>query len=361
MNPFMKRAIELAKKGDLRAKPNPFVGAVITKDDQIIGEGFHIKSGSEHAEINAFKDAKEDVKDATMYVTLEPCSHQGKTGSCAKAIIEKGIKTVHIASLDPNPLVSGKGVQMLKDAGINVFVGEGKEESDELNTHFYHYITKKRPFVLLKMGLSIDGKYATDTFESKWITNTESRTDAHEVRSTYQAIMVGVNTVIKDNPSLTIRLDKEIKKQPVRIILDTHLRIPLESKLLNDSNETWIVYHEAEDETIKALKAKQVTLIQAPLKDNHIDIEKMLEILAQKGIQDLIVEGGKTLHESFIKEGLFDEVQAYIAPLFIGGNMSLNNLNITQINDAITLGDVSFKPLVNNIKITGRPQPCSQE
>jgi diaminohydroxyphosphoribosylaminopyrimidine deaminase/5-amino-6-(5-phosphoribosylamino)uracil reductase len=361
MEQFMKRAIELAKKGDLRAKPNPRVGALIIKNNNIIGEGYHIKSGSKHAEINAIDSATESVNGATMYVTLEPCSHVGKTGSCAKAIIENGIKTVHIASLDPNPLVSGKGVQMLKDAGIDVFIGEGQKESDELNDHFYHYITKKRPFICLKMGLSMDGKYATDQFESKWITNGESRTDAHEIRATYQAIMVGVNTVIKDNPSLTVRLDQPIQKQPIRIILDTYLNIPLDAKLLHDANETWIIYHEGHQEKIETLKYSKITLIKAPIKEGNIDLSKLLFMLFEKGIQDIIVEGGRSLHESFIREGLFDEVQAYIAPLFIGGSMSLNKLNIKNLNEAITLDNVTFKTLGNNIKITGRPKQCSQE
>ena len=238
---YMNKALELAEKGGLNVKPNPLVGAVIVKNNQIIGEGYHQEYGQAHAEINAFLNAKEDVTGATMYVTLEPCSHEGKTGSCAKKIIEKGIREVFVATLDPNPLVAGKGIQMLKDAGIQVHLGISQEQSNVMNQHFYHYITQNKPFVLLKMALTLDGKYATDAMDSSWITNEASRLDVHHTRSKYQAIMVGLNTVIQDDPKLNIRLGNYTGKQPIRVILDPRGDVPINSKVIQDELETWII------------------------------------------------------------------------------------------------------------------------
>lgn len=351
---YMKKALELAEKGGLNVKPNPLVGAVIVKNNQIIGEGYHQEYGQAHAEINAFLNAKEDVTGATMYVTLEPCSHEGKTGSCAKKIIEKGIKEVYVATLDPNPLVAGKGIQMLKDAGIQVHLGISQEQSDMMNQHFYHYITQNKPFVLLKMALTLDGKYAMDSMDSSWITNEVSRLDVHHTRSIYQAIMVGLNTVEQDDPKLNIRLENYTGKQPIRIILDPKGDVSINRQVIQDELETWIITSFMSEDKRKHLETLGNRVIYIQSKENIIDLEQLLIQLHGLGIQNIMVEGGKTLHESFLREKLFDEIQAYVAPKFIGGTQTLQHLNISTMSEALELKDVSFQIFENNIKITGR-------
>ncbi|MDA0871453.1 MAG: bifunctional diaminohydroxyphosphoribosylaminopyrimidine deaminase/5-amino-6-(5-phosphoribosylamino)uracil reductase RibD [Firmicutes bacterium] len=355
MNDFyMNKALELAEKGGLNVKPNPLVGAVIVKNNQIIGEGYHQEYGQAHAEINAFLNAKEDVTGATMYVTLEPCSHEGKTGSCAKKIIEKGIKEVYVATLDPNPLVAGKGIQMLKDAGIEVHLGISQEQSNVMNQHFYHYITQNKPYVLLKMALTLDGKYATDAMDSSWITNEASRLDVHHTRSKYQAIMVGLNTVIQDDPKLNIRLENYTGKQMIRVILDPKGDVPINSKVIQDELETWIITSLMPEEKRNQIEHLGNHVIYIQSKDDVIDLERLLNQLHELGIQNIMVEGGKTLHESFLREKLFDEIQVYVAPKFIGGTQTLQHLNISTMSEALELKDVSFQIFENNIKITGR-------
>ena len=351
---YMNKALELAKKGGLHVKPNPLVGAIIVKNNEIIGEGYHQQYGQAHAEINAFLNAKEDVAGATMYVTLEPCSHEGKTGSCAKKIIEKGIKEIYIASSDPNPLVSGKGIQMLTDAGIQVQLGLCQDESDLINKHFYHYITQNKPFVLLKMALTLDGKYATDAMDSSWITNEASRLDVHHTRSKYQAIMVGLNTVIQDDPKLNIRLENYIGKQPIRVILDPKGDVPINRQVIQDELETWIITSFMPEEKRNQIEHLGNRVIYIQSKDDVIDLETLLNQLHELGIQNIMVEGGKTLHESFLREKLFDEIQVYVAPKFIGGTQTLQHLNISTMSEALELKDVSFQIFENNIKITGR-------
>ena len=351
---YMNKALELAEKGGLNVKPNPLVGAVIVKNNQIIGEGYHQEYGQAHAEINAFLNAKEDVTGATMYVTLEPCSHEGKTGSCAKKIIEKGIKEVYVATLDPNPLVAGKGIQMLKDAGIQVHLGISQEQSSVMNQHFYHYITQNKPFVLLKMALTLDGKYATDAMDSSWITNEASRLDVHHTRSKYQAIMVGLNTVIQDDPKLNIRLENYIGKQPIRVILDPKGDVPINRQVIQDELETWIITSFMPEEKRNQIEHLGNRVIYIQSKDDVIDLETLLNQLHELGIQNIMVEGGKTLHESFLREKLFDEIQVYVAPKFIGGTQTLQHLNISTMSEALELKDVSFQIFENNIKITGR-------
>lgn len=351
---YMKRALELAKKGGLEVKPNPQVGAIIIKNNHVIGEGYHQKYGHAHAEIEAFLNAKEDVYGSTMYVTLEPCSHEGNTGSCAEKIIEKGIREVYVSTLDPNPLVAGKGIQMLKDAGIIVHFGNLQKESDDLNLHFYHYITKKKPYILLKMALTLDGKYATDTMDSSWITNEASRLDVHQTRSKYQAIMVGLNTVIQDDPKLNIRLDDYQGKQPTRIILDPKGDIPLNRQVIQDEFETWMITSLMTEEKRKQIENLGNRVIYIKTKNNQADLDGMLHKLHDLGIQNIMVEGGKTLHESFLREDQFDEIQAYLAPKFIGGTQTIQHLNILNMKEALELKDVSFQIFDNNIKITGR-------
>jgi diaminohydroxyphosphoribosylaminopyrimidine deaminase/5-amino-6-(5-phosphoribosylamino)uracil reductase len=320
----MKRALELSKRGMGYTKPNPLVGAVIVKEGKVIGEGYHAFYGGPHAEINAFKHAKEDVKGATMYVTLEPCSHYGKTPPCANAIVEKGISRVIIGMKDPNPLVAGRGIEILKSNGIEVITGVIEDEVKKLNEIFIKYITTKTPFCLLKTAMTLDGKIATATGDSKWITNEMSREYVHKLRHRVSAIMVGIGTVLTDNPLLTTRLpNREDAVDPVRIIVDTGGRIPLESKVLNLDSKSRTIIATTEKITkgkFEALKEKGAEVLVAPLKEDKVDLAYLMKILGQKGIDSILLEGGSTLNYSALNEGIVDKVVAFIAPKMVGGH-----------------------------------------
>lgn len=353
MDSYMERAIEIAQLGGIEVKSNPLVGAVIVKHGHIISEGYHKKFGSHHAEIDALNQAKEDVRGATMYVTLEPCSHIGKTGSCAQAIIDAGIKKVVIASIDPNPLVSGKGIEMLKQAGLDVEIGLKREQSDAMNTVFYHAITKRKPYVAIKMALTLDGKYSTHLKDSKWITSDEVRDDVHEMRKTFQSILVGVQTIIEDDPSLNVRKLGKVIAQPIRIILDTHGRIPLDAKVIEDGGPTIICTHDMSQEKLTYLDSKGIQCVHATLKDNQLDLEDVLEKLYERHIKSVFVEGGKKVHESFLNANLVQYMYAYIAPKIVGGLETLQTPKIDYMKDAIQLKSPIYSIIDGQIKIEG--------
>lgn len=358
---YMKRAIELAKKGGSNVFPNPQVGAVIVKNNEIIGEGYHQQFGGPHAEVNAFNHANMDVKGSTMYVTLEPCSHYGKTPPCAQKIIDSGVKEVYIASIDPNPLVRGQGIKMLEDAGIDVHIGLENAESNLLNEHFYYFVTHRIPYVTLKMATSIDGKYATVTGDSKWITSEDSRKDVHVERSKHQAILVGINTILADDPKLNVRLSEYSYKQPLRIILDTQGRIPLTSQVITDDLETLVVTTHMTQDKQDILIKNNVKVMVCSTKNGTIDLKDMLYKLGKMGIQSVFVEGGKTIHESFLKERLINQVITYIAPIILGGMMSITSLDVNTINDAIQFEDVTYETIDQDIKMKGKCKSCLQE
>lgn len=316
---YMQYALELAKKTIGQTSPNPVVGAVIVKNNQIVGFGVHLHAGDKHAEVHAINMAKEHAKDATLYVTLEPCSHHGKTPPCTELIIKSGIKRVVIATRDPNEHVFG--IIHLQEAGIEVKIGILEKEASDMNQPFFHYIQTKRPYITLKTAISFDGKIATKTGESKWITGEKARFDAHTYRHTHDAILVGVNTVITDNPSLTTRLKKGRGRNPIRVILDTHLRTPLDANVIIDGqSETWIFVgkHVTEDAKQCYIKHKQVRIIQ--LKEDKIYISKMLDVLGEKGVMSLFVEGGATVNGAFLQEKMFNRLVLYMAPMLIGGD-----------------------------------------
>lgn len=315
---FMKRAIALAKKGRGYVNPNPMVGAVIVKEGEIIGEGYHHAFGAEHAEINALKKTSSPSK-ATMYVTLEPCSHYGKTPPCCDAIIQSGIKSVFIGTKDPNPLVAGQGIQKLKQHGIDVKVGLLEDECVELNKVFFHYIKTKKPYVTLKTAMTLDGKIATRTGQSKWITGEQARTHVQSLRHSHSAIMVGIGTVLADNPMLTCRLKHG--KNPTRIICDTHLKIPLSSKIAQTASNvpTIIAASYINNEKAKQLKALGCQLISTPTKDGRIDLNALMLHLGQMDIDSLLLEGGAELNYSALQAGIVNQVIAYIAPKIFGG------------------------------------------
>lgn len=357
-NFYMQKAIELALKGEGRVNPNPLVGAVIVKDNKIIGEGYHKKYGEWHAEVNAFNNATEDVEGATMYVTLEPCSHYGNTPPCARKIVEKKIKRVVIGAVDPNPLVAGNGIKILEENGIEVITGVLEKECNDMNYIFNKYITTKKPLVIMKTAMTLDGKIATSTGDSMWITGEEARKYVHKIRNKVAAIMVGIGTVLKDNPELTCRLEDGVN--PIRIIVDSKGRIPLEAKVLNikDTAGTILATTNAIDEDKeKALKDMGVKIIKTQGKNDKVNLSELMIKLGEMKIDSILLEGGSSLNFSALEEGIVDKVQAFIAPKIVGGENAktpVGGEGIKLINDAIYLKDIDIRRFGQDILIEGR-------
>ena len=316
---YMKRAIQLAKKGQGFTNPNPMVGAVIVKDGRIIGEGYHKKYKELHAERNAIASLKEDAKGSTMYVTLEPCCHYGKTPPCTEAIIENGISKVVIGSRDPNPLVAGKGVKILREHGIEVVCDFLKEECDKLNPVFFHYITTKMPYVTMKYAMTCDGKIATKNNDSKWITGENSRNEVQKMRHNNMGIVAGIGTVLADNPMLNVRI--EGLKSPIRIICDSNLRIPMESEIVKTANKykTIIAYVNGDTDKINALEKEGFILQKFSSKDGKVDLNELMQYLGEQNIDSIFVEGGANLNDSFMREGLVNRLEVFVAPKVFGG------------------------------------------
>lgn len=323
---YMQRAIQLAKKGEGWTNPNPMVGAVIVKDGRVIGEGYHKKCGELHAERNAIASLTESAQGATMYVTLEPCCHYGKTPPCTEAILEQKIGKVVIGSRDPNPKVAGKGAQILRKAGVTVVEDFMREECDRLNPVFFHYITTKTPYVVLKYAMTIDGKIAAYTGESKWISNENSRQRVHEMRNRYMGIMVGIGTVLADNPNLTCRMDGG--RNPIRIVCDSKLRIPLDCNLVKTAGEveTIVAYtvcnendSQAMTDKINKLNQAGVVTIEVSQTDLGLDLNDLMVKLGKRGIDGIMIEGGGTLNYSAVMSGIVNEVDVFLAPKVLGG------------------------------------------
>ncbi|WP_062552550.1 bifunctional diaminohydroxyphosphoribosylaminopyrimidine deaminase/5-amino-6-(5-phosphoribosylamino)uracil reductase RibD [Peptoniphilus phoceensis] len=359
---YMERALELAKEGIGKTKTNPLVGCVIVKDEKIIGEGAHLKFGDNHAEVNAILDAKnkgEDIKGATLYVNLEPCSHTGKTPPCANRIVEEGIKRVVIGTLDPFPKVSGRGVKILEDAGISVTEGLLEEECLNLNERFFTYLKNNRPFVVLKAGMSLDGKIATESGESKWITSEFSRAQSHELRGQLDAIMVGIGTVLSDDPSLNVRHGK-YRNNPIRIITDSKLRIPLDAKVLRDDLDSIAILattKNCDKEKLEKLKEmKNVEVLICEEKENKVDLIDLMEKLKDYDISSILLEGGRTLNAEMLKNNLVDKFYFFIAPILLGskGLSAIGDLEIKDLKDSIKIKDMTCEKLFDDIIVTGR-------
>ncbi len=316
---YMRRALELAKKGAGHVNPNPMVGAVLVKNGRVIGEGCHERFGELHAERNALKNCSESPNGAVLYVTLEPCCHYGKTPPCTEAIIENKIRRVVVGSFDSNPLVAGKGIRILKDAGIGVTEGILQKECDELNRIFFHFMKTGTPYVMMKYAMTMDGKIATYTGASKWITGDTARARVQEDRGRFMAIMAGVGTVLADNPLLTCRL--EGKKSPIRIICDTHLRTPFSSALVQTAKEVPVILATACNDAEKkdAFVKAGCEVLTLPEKDGGVDLNALMKVLGKRQIDSVLLEGGGTLNFTALKSGIVDRVQAYIAPKLFGG------------------------------------------
>lgn len=354
---YMKLAIEIAAKTQGQTTPNPVVGAIVVKDNQIVGIGAHLKAGEAHAEVHAIKMAGDKAFNSTVYVTLEPCSHFGRTPPCSDLLIKRQVSRVVIASTDPNPLVAGKGIERLKKAGIKVDVGLLREEAEQLNEVFFHYISTGLPYVTLKSATSLDGKIATSTGDSKWITSEEARLDVHTYRHQHDAILVGVNTVLKDDPQLTTRLPSG-GKNPIRIILDTKLRTPSFAKIIVDKQaETWIVVGQhAPLGKIRTLEDKNIKIIQLPAET--LEIRSVLKIIGEMGVTSLFVEGGSQINESFIKAKVVNQMITYMAPKIIGGTTaptSIGGRGFEKISEAFQLEIKSVEQIGSDIKIISVP------
>lgn len=396
---YMRRAIQLARQGQGWCHPNPMVGAVIVRDGRIIGEGYHQKCGELHAERNAFASLTECAQDATLYVTLEPCCHYGKTPPCTEAIIQHGIARVVVGSRDPNPRVNGGGVRILREAGIQVDTDFLREECDALNPVFFHYIQKHTPYVIQKYAMTLDGKIATQTGASKWITGPASRAEAQSLRHACMAIMVGIGTVLADDPLLTCRIPGG--RNPIRIIADSHLRIPLDSQLVATAHEvpTYVVtafpeqpaqptateqpaapaqptateqpaataqptdrsvYISPETESkVDQLQALGVRLLNLPSADGPgVDLKKLMQVLGEMEVDSLLLEGGGTLNESALRAGIVNEIQVYVAPKIFGGRAKspVEGQGVNLPEEAYRFQIVGIDPVGEDIRLRCLPR-----
>ena len=317
---YMNIALTLAELGRGHTNPNPMVGSVIVKNGNVIGMGYHQYCGGLHAERNAFAHCTEDPSGADLYVTLEPCCHYGKTPPCTDIIIEKNIKRVFIGSDDPNPLVAGKGIEKLKQNGIEVYTGILKAQCDKLNTIFFHYIKTKTPYVVMKYAMTADGKIATYTGDSKWITAEQSRKQVHHIRNAVSGIMVGIGTVLADNPLLNCRI--EGGKNPIRIICDSTLKIPLDSQIVKTANEikTIIAFAQKDEQKQIALQKSGIQLLYLPNEQNKVDLNALMIELGKQKIDSILLEGGATLNECALQYGIVNKLLVYIAPKIFGGS-----------------------------------------
>ncbi|MCX6306321.1 MAG: bifunctional diaminohydroxyphosphoribosylaminopyrimidine deaminase/5-amino-6-(5-phosphoribosylamino)uracil reductase RibD [Bacteroidetes bacterium] len=355
---YMKRAISLAKRGAGWVNPNPMVGAVLVKDGKIVGEGFHDFFGGNHAEVNALQGvSSQDASGSTLYVTLEPCSHHGKTPPCANLIAEKKISRVVISMEDPNPVVNGQGSAFLKSAGIMVETGLLEPEARQMNEVFIKFIGTKQPFVLLKTAMTLDGKIATVTNASRWITGEPSRKLVHLLRQQLSAVMVGVNTVIFDDPLLNIRMKGEWKN-PLKVIADTFGRISLTAKVLTNDPQLTIVATtgHADPRKLKQIERMGAQVMICPLKDNRVDLGFVMQSLGSMGIDSVMIEGGSTLAFSALQERVVDKVVSFIAPKILGGAgapTAVGGTGIEKMEDAINLANLRVRKVGDDLMVEG--------
>lgn len=367
---YMKMAIDIAKTAMGHTSPNPMVGCVIVKDDKVIMKACHEKCGEFHAERNALTRCKEDVKGAELYVTLEPCCHYGKTPPCTEIIIEKGIKKVYVGSLDSNPLVSGHGIQILREHGIEVECGILEEDCIKMNEIFFHYIAKKIPFVAAKYAMTLDGKIAAYTGDSKWVTNEISRGHVQQLRKKYSGIMVGINTVLADNPMLNCRIAENV--DPVRIILDSGIRIPMDCNIVNSAKNIRTIVAYSKDkinddsDKLKLLHEKNIETIGTY--GEKVNLNELILEIGKLGIDSVLIEGGGSVNAAAFEAGIVNKVYAYIAPKIIMGadaKSPIAGIGIPLMKNAIELKDVSVMSMGEDILVTGyvreKEEKCLQD
>jgi diaminohydroxyphosphoribosylaminopyrimidine deaminase / 5-amino-6-(5-phosphoribosylamino)uracil reductase len=358
---YMSLAISLAKKAEGMTSPNPLVGALLVKKGKIIGKGYHKKAGLPHAEIEAFKDAernKMDIRGSTLYVTLEPCCHtEKKTPPCTGAILESGIREVIVGTLDPNPRVSGNGVRTLRHKGVKVMTGVLEEDARELNEAYNKYIAAGTPFVTLKLAATLDGKIATHKGDSKWIGSEAQRKMAHRLRSKADAVMVGVGTILKDDPSLNVRLNKRTVRQPVPVVVDPKLRTPVKSNIFSIHERVIIVTGRSHDPVKrKRLEQRGATVMEVGLRRNGLlDLTELARELGRSEIMSVLIEGGSATAAQSLKSGIVDKVVFFYAPKMIGadGLSMVGDLGISAITDGLLISNLKIKKFGDEFMIEG--------
>ena len=354
---YMALALELAEKGWGKVAPNPMVGAVLVKDGEIVGKGYHQVFGGAHAEVYAIHEGGTNCKGATLYVSMEPCAHYGKTAPCVDAIIKAGIIKVVAAVVDPNPITSGKGIQQLKEAGIEVVAGVMEMQAKRLNVPFFKLMQKELPYITVKWAMSIDGKIATHTGESRWITSDESRKYAHKIRGQMDGILVGINTVVRDDPLLTCRI--EGGRNPKRIVIDSNALLPINSRLLNTINEGEIIVtvsKNAQQNRVEKLEQLGCKIVQIKDMNGRVDLKELFQRLGEMKLTNILVEGGSRVITSVIEGRLADRVMVFIAPIIIGGagaKSPVLGTGINKISEAAEIDEIEIKRFSNDIVIEG--------
>ena len=357
---YMAQALSLARLALGQVSPNPAVGAIIVNNDEVIGQGYTQPPGSDHAEIAALKQAGVRARGGLMYVTLEPCCHHGRTPPCTRAIIASGIREVHLATLDANRLVSGRGKKELEKAGIKVYSGEHEAEARRINEAFTKFITEGIPFVTAKFAVSLDGKIATRSGDSRWITGEAARKQAHYLRYTNDAVMVGVNTVLADDPQLTVRCSSKggtAKKQPLRVIVDSNGRTPLSARVFTEPGQTVLALCQSLKKGDQAAFTRAgAELLELPRRNGQVDLRELLKALGKREITSVLVEGGGCLLGSLFDDGLVDKVIAFIAPLIIGGGearTAVAGRGVDKLTEALRVDEMSVEQIGEDLMVCG--------
>jgi len=353
---WMRKVLRLAEKGRGRTSPNPLVGAILVKNGKVVGEGYHARAGEAHAEIIALQRARERAQKATLYINLEPCTHYGKTPPCAPQVIRAGVKNVVIGMEDPNPLVRGKGIKTLKKAGLNVRAGILERECRRLNEAFSKYIRAKEPFVILKVAATLDGKIATREGDSKWISGDASRRFVHRLRDEVDGVLVGIGTVLRDDPLLTTRINGG--RDPYRIVLDSRLKIPEEAKVVGDSPTKLIIVatESAPKDKIERLEMRGVRVLTLESKEGRIDLKSCLSKLGEMGMMSVMVEGGNQVNGSFFDESLIDKLLLFLSPRLIGDPEAagiFGGRGVSKLPEAVPLREMKARRIGEDILLEG--------
>ena len=355
---YMRRAVELAGRGLGLTSPNPVVGAVAVRGGEIVGEGFHQRAGEAHAEVSALAAAGPRAEGATLYVTLEPCVHHGKTPPCVDGILQAGVGRVVVAVQDPNPLVNGRGLERLRDAGVDVTVGVEQEAATRLNRPFFKYITTGRPFVTLKVAMTLDGKIADREGSSRWITGEAARGLVHRMRSQADAILVGIGTVLKDDPGLTVRLERPWPREPFRVVVDSRLRTPPDARLIRAGRPDRVIVacvDLAPPERAKRLDAQGIQLLSLPGSDGRVDLAGLMAALGARQIVSVLAEGGSEIGAALLEQGLVDRVAWFVAPCLLGGQAAPGPVGGAgrRLKEALHLRNVTWTPVGDDLLVEG--------
>ncbi len=358
---YMRLALALARRGEGRTAPNPPVGALLVRDGKIVGEGYHPAAGQPHAEIYALRQAGKLAHGADLYVTLEPCSHHGRTGPCAEAVIAAGVQRVFIGCGDPNPLVNGRGVALLQKAGITVETSLLEPECRRLLAPFVRHLQKKLPFVILKAATTLDGATATCSGESQWISGEASRHHVHELRDRVDAIMVGSGTMLRDNPRLTSRI--EGGRDPLRVVIDSSLKTPLDAAMISQSSDAVTVIATAvspDHPKVAPLRQQGVEILFSPAADGSVDLLRVMQELGKKNVMTLLLEGGATLNAAMLRAGLVQRAMIFVAPLLLGGAGKgiFAGEGVSRLAQALRLRDLRFQPFEGDLLIEGEVEGC---